>query len=111
VTRARKITLASVLLGALVYAVADVGWLLDSEEGNTISSVLQGQPWAAGAVGFTAVHVFRPKDSKTVLSGWWGVATGAIISTGAAAIVGGGLFGLAIGGGAGWLTWSNDGKS
>ena len=83
----------------------------DAEEGNTISSVLQSQGWAAGAAGYVVVHVFRPKDSKPVLKGWIGVAAGAIIAIGASGAVGGGLVGLALGGAAAWLSWGNDGRT
>lgn len=106
----QKLTLTGVLALSAAVALWDVGLLLDDTPSNTISSVLQSQGWAAGALGFVSVHIVRAPHHKAVLRGWWATAAGGIVSLGAAQAVGGGVLGLALGAAVGWLTWSNGGR-
>lgn len=101
-----KIVLASV---ALLVGAFDVVLLLDGVEGNTISSIIQGQDWLIGLLGFASVHVSRKPDG--INRPWSLVALGAVASIFVAQFVGGGVIALILGGIAGWFTWGNSGKT
>jgi hypothetical protein len=107
----KRFTLYAVLLIAGAVALFDLGLYADSVPGNTISSVLQDQPWAAGAAGYVAVHVSRKPNQKALISGWLGVFAGATVALASSAAVGGGMFGLALGASTGWLMWGNSGRT
>lgn len=110
-TKGGKTTLVG--LGALAAAIAiiDVRLLLDDEESNTFSSVIQGQHWLHGLLGYVAVHVARKPSSKALGSSWVLVGSGAVLAAFSSAVFGGGIAGLAIGGGCAWLAWGNSGKT
>lgn len=110
-THPQKTTLIGLVSLGLAITVTDVWLLLDGEEGNTISSVVQGQSWLAGPIGFISVHLARKPSEKAVSSSWWFVGGGAILSVAGSMALGGGIFGLLIGGGLGWAFWGNSGKT
>lgn len=110
-THPQKTTFVGLISLGLAITVADVWLLLDGVEGNTISSVVQGQVWLAGPIGFVAVHLARKPSEKAVSSSWWFCIGGAILAGAGSVVLGGGIFGLLIGGGLGYACWGNSGKT
>ena len=110
-TTPQKTTMIGLVSLALAITVSDVWLLLDGEEGNTISSVVQGQAWLAGPIGYVAVHLARKPTEKSITTSWWWVGGGAILAGVGGAAIGGGIFGLLLGGAVGWATWGNSGKT
>ena len=100
-------------LGALALAVAvtDVWFLVDGETGNTFSSVMQGQWWIHGLLGYVAVHVARKPEQRAVGSSWVLVGAGAVLAAFGSEVFGGGLVGLLIGGGCAYVAWGNSGRT
>jgi hypothetical protein len=93
----------------LAIAVTDVWFLVDGEDQNTYSSVLRDQSWSAGGIGFLAAHlVHKSKPGKDV-SGWITGSAG-ILALFGSEVLGGGLFGMALGFGLGFVSWPNAGK-
>lgn len=98
------------LVGTVAVLGVDYALYSDDVDGNTISSVVQAQPWSHGLLGFVAVHLARRPEERAPLSGWTWTIVGAIISALASLFLGGGLVGLALGAGVGWLAWGSSGK-
>lgn len=106
----KKSTAITVMGGiAALIAGLDIYWLQDGVEGNTISSVVQENGWAAGLAGYIAVHVARKPDG--VKRSWGLTALGAGVAAGLGHVLDGGIISLVLGGVAGWFGWPNSGKT
>lgn len=102
----RQRTLFATLAVAGAVAAYDVVLLLDEDRGNTISSVLNDQSWAAAALGFVVGHLFT--TVKSDIPRWASLASGVVI-VGAGATMHP-LVALGVGLAGGMLLWSNAGK-
>lgn len=110
-TGPQKTSLVGLVALALAIAVTDVWFLFDDEPGNTFSSVIQGEDWLAGFLGYVVVHVVRKPGSKALGGSWWLVGGGAVLAGVGSAALGGGIVGMALGGGLGYACWQNSGKT
>jgi uncharacterized membrane protein (DUF2068 family) len=108
----KKITMIIIVLIALAIGVWDLFLARDTEPGNTISSVLLGQGWAAALAGFIVVHLFNRtkaynEEKVSLIAGLVAVGVGQTIT-----MLGlSSLLSLGVGGVLAYFFWGNTGES